>query len=369
MATGSKARLEYLDSMRGIAAVLVVFHHLYQTHPFFGTLVRVTPARLLLNGRSSVIFFFVLSGFALAYGLWQRDQPTDYIVFVKRRFARIYLPYFIVGIVAIILMIAIKPKLLSDTAITFNEMWATPITFSIAAGHLALFGSASTNSVNTVSWSLVYEIRISLLIPFLCLLASRSVWLFAIASLTIFSFNELMMYHFGMTLVPDSASGLTANILVTVHFAGCFVVGILLARAAHLQSDWLFEMPKAQKWALVILAVPLLFIFRDEFDTAGSAALIVLALNTEVVQRFLSRPTLLWLGKISFSLYLTHAIVIQVVVRILHGKVPLYGSLLLASALILPVAFAAFYFVEEPTLRISRSIGKKATVPVRGVAG
>jgi len=364
MAAGPKARLEYLDSMRGIAAALVVFHHLYQTHPFWGKLVRFTPARLLLNGRSSVIFFFVLSGFALAYGLWERDQPTDYILFVKRRLARIYLPYVSVGVVAIALMVVMKPKLLPDTAITFNEMWSTPISFALAGGHLALFGSSATNSVNTVSWSLVYEIRISLLIPFLCWFASRLVWPFVIVSTAIFALNEITMRHLGLTLVPYSASGVIGNILVTVHFTACFVVGVLLARAAHFRSDWLFKMPKSQKWALVALAVPLIFIFRDEFDTAGSAALIVLALNSRSIQKFLSRPTLLWLGKVSFSLYLTHAIVIQVVVRILHGIVPLYGSLLIALALIFPVTIFVFHFVEAPTLRLSRNLSKRKIIAV-----
>jgi peptidoglycan/LPS O-acetylase OafA/YrhL len=361
-------RLEYLDSLRGIAAFLVVLHHVYQTAPFWPNFVRFSPFRLLLNGRSSVIFFFVLSGFVLAYGIWRGDQPVGFVRFVLRRLARIYLPYLVAGGVAIAAMILLRPGVLPDTAVTFNAMWPAPITWPAATGHLLLFGSAEANSVNTPSWSLVYEIRISILIPFLCFVAVRFGQLFFWLSVLAYALVELMMANLGISRVPFEAEAITDNILVSAHFAACFVLGLFIARAAIQRADWLYGMSTSRKALLTTIAVPLLFIFRDDTGAIGSAVLLTLALNTQKFQKFLRIPVLLFLGRISFSLYLTHTIVLQIVVRLLHDHVPLWNSLAVTMLLVIPVATLFYRAVERPALLLSKKIGRWGrTVPVQAI--
>ena len=352
-------RLEYLDSLRGIAAILVVLHHIYQTAPFWSGFVRFSPFRLLLNGRSSVIFFFVLSGFVLAYGLLRGDQPTRFVKFALRRLARIYVPYLVAGLIAIGAMIVLSPSMLPDTAVTFNEMWQSPIDWKTALGHLGLIGTNEANSINTPSWSLVYELRISLLIPALCFFASRSFCLFLGLSSSAYILNEIVMARLALSPVPYGATGVAENFLFTVHFAAYFVVGLLLAKAATVRADWLYNMQGRQKTVLILIGGPLLFVFRDAAGAIGAAIVIILAINSSAFQTFLRKPILLWLGRISFSLYLTHTIVLQIVVRLLHGYVPLSLSLVATLILIFPIAALFFQFVEMPAIQLSRWIGRR----------
>jgi peptidoglycan/LPS O-acetylase OafA/YrhL len=361
-AAGRQERLDYLDSLRGIAALLVVLHHLYQTSPFWSDFVRFSPLRLLLNGRSSVIFFFVLSGFVLAYGIWRGDQQTHFVQFAARRLARIYLPFLAAGLVAIFAMVFVSAGPLADTAITFNEMWPAPITWRSAVEHLLLLGNEQGVSINSPSWSLVYEIRISMLIPAFCVLLVRSRTRFLVSSLVVYVLTDLLMAAQGKTLVPYEAETLLDNLLVTIHFAGCFIVGMFLARAAIEKADWLCRMRSHLKMPIAVFALLLLLIFRDPTCTAGSALVLVLALNTKRLQDVLRKPAFLFLGRISFSLYLTHALVLQTVVRALDGSVPLWLCLVLTLLLVVPVATLFYRNIEEPSLAFSKRIAR-ARIP------
>ena len=356
----SPDRLDYLDSLRGVAAMLVVLHHSYQTAPFWPSVVRFSPARILLNGRSSVIFFFVLSGFVLAYGLWRGDQPTRFGVFVTRRLARIYLPYAAAAFVAVAAILALRPAALPDAAITFNEMWSAPLTWPTALAHLSLLGTSEAKAINTPSWSLVYELRISLAMPLLCFCAMTSArWLAAATFATYVAGTWVMNSMMGLGLVPYAASGVLPNAVLTLHFAADFVIGVLLAKATLSRATWLFEMSSHRKVALGFAAAGFLLVFHDVTASVGSALLMILALNSPAFQRALRRPVLLWLGRVSFSLYLTHMIVLQLVVRALHGSVPLRVSIVLALLAMLPATILFYRYVEAPAARLSKRIGRR----------
>src|ERR1700754_945064 len=82
-------RLLQLDSLRGFAAMTVVWHHWRQAY-------WATPPRWFMQpfsaGHEAVILFFILSGYVLSLPVWINRQPryADYLI---RRISRIYLPY------------------------------------------------------------------------------------------------------------------------------------------------------------------------------------------------------------------------------------------------------------------------------------
>ena len=65
----SKPRYEILDGLRGVAALMVIFFHCFETYiPQFGT-------QIINHGYLAVDFFFVLSGFVIGYAYddrWDR---------------------------------------------------------------------------------------------------------------------------------------------------------------------------------------------------------------------------------------------------------------------------------------------------------
>ena len=73
MYLASKPRYEILDGLRGVAAVLVVLFHIFETYS-------KGPAYQIINhGYLAVDFFFVLSGFVIGYAYDDRwDKMTTW---------------------------------------------------------------------------------------------------------------------------------------------------------------------------------------------------------------------------------------------------------------------------------------------------
>ena len=81
------SRLSYIDGIRGIAAVLVFFHHFAcvflpglvfydMANPLFETMWLNSPLNVLTNGNSSVQCFFVLSGFLIARNIYLKGEAA-----------------------------------------------------------------------------------------------------------------------------------------------------------------------------------------------------------------------------------------------------------------------------------------------------
>ena len=79
----SKPRYEILDGLRGVAALLVVAFHLFETYS------KGTPYQIINHGYLAVDFFFVLSGFVIGYAYDDRWNKMTLGGFFKRRLTRL----------------------------------------------------------------------------------------------------------------------------------------------------------------------------------------------------------------------------------------------------------------------------------------
>ncbi len=152
-----------LDALRGLAAQVVLIAHanlfiLSEPGPFLGWLARL-----------AVIFFFVLSGFAIAttisrhivtYGRW------DWFDYALRRFARIYPPYCVailsVAVVAALSWFGIPMLGISRSASTFNIdaiSWVRALLFLYT-------GNDAITVVDIAIWSLRLEVALYALAAF-----------------------------------------------------------------------------------------------------------------------------------------------------------------------------------------------------------
>ena len=92
------------------------------------------------------------------------------------------------------------------------------------------------------------------------------------------------------------------------------------------------------------------------------AVLVLLALSHGLVRRALSTRPCQWLGKISYSMYLTHAIVIGALDALLSAlSVPLPAQALIALVLSFLFAWIFWYWVERPSITWSHEVGRIAT--------
>ncbi|MGW1564884.1 hypothetical protein ACWCQ1_52145 [Streptomyces sp. NPDC002144] len=53
-------RIEELDSIRGLAALTVVFHHMWMVNPILPIIFSLSPVRIAIYGHAAVILFFLL---------------------------------------------------------------------------------------------------------------------------------------------------------------------------------------------------------------------------------------------------------------------------------------------------------------------
>ena len=164
----SKPRYEILDGLRGVAAVLVVAYHLFETY-YHGA-----PNQPINHGYLAVDFFFVLSGFVIGYAYDDRWRPTPnpfyegrgansftLWTFFKRRLIRLH-PMVIFGTLFGALMFYFGScsefPLINQTPwymVLLVMFWC--FTMIPLPNTMDIRGWAETNPLNGPAWSLQWE--------------------------------------------------------------------------------------------------------------------------------------------------------------------------------------------------------------------
>ena len=80
----SKPRYEILDGLSGVAALMVLFFHCFETY------IPQTGTQIINHGYLAVDFFFVLSGFVIGYAYDDRWDRMTVWGFFKRRLVRLH---------------------------------------------------------------------------------------------------------------------------------------------------------------------------------------------------------------------------------------------------------------------------------------
>jgi peptidoglycan/LPS O-acetylase OafA/YrhL len=347
---GSEAhsRVAALDAVRGVAALLVVGSHLYST--IYGA-----GEWGLIWGRPSVMVFYVLSGYVLTLSLAKsRDGAA---VFALRRIIRIWTPFAVAILAAAALSIFLAQPIpqLPDW---FNSSWRDPVTPTMVIRHLLLIGRPGDIQLDNVAWSLIYEIRISLIFPALLWSAKRSPFSTFLASIALYLVAGLIM-GCGIACHPYIPESIYGDVPKTAYFVPHFIVGILCA--LHKQRIG-GAMRKIPWWVLVPVSLSLLDYPNDLALLAG-AFLIVAGAASGVFDRVLLMPLLLWLGRVSYSLYLTHLIVILTAAHAFFGKWPI--EVILAGAFLASLLIADLFYrlIERPAQNWAKRLVRTATAP------
>lgn len=253
----------------------------------------------------------------------------------------------------------IGAKDVSGTSTWFNAIWKGA-SVDAYAQHVLMLGSMDlmNSTYIPVVWSLKWEMWVSLLLPLVLLLArQRPLIIVSLGTLSIGWYWTASPYS------TDVFRGL-------LRYLPMFVLGAVLSHHRQALTVWVTRLNDAMCAALLLLALliipvqwygyapqPLLgrLALNDYAVLLGAALLIVLALGWKRWQLWLERPGLLWLGRVSFSLYLYHALVLAVVVRLGAGLLPLPVLILTAFALTLGVAHLGYEYVERRAIERGRA--------------
>jgi peptidoglycan/LPS O-acetylase OafA/YrhL len=368
-----------LDAVRGIAALVVVLHHCWQTllpdqntfpfvhsaHPMtaaarWAALVNLSPLKLLFAGHPAVGVFFVLSGLVLTRQL-EGARRASYPQFVIRRIFRIWVPFALVILAAALLCLLLSSPLPQLPWI--NESWNQPPTWKLLAGHLLMLGTSVYVSLDNPMWSLVHEMRISLLFPFLTRIAAVALRRLLIGAAVLFTL--LSITHLTEPLIAHAHGTLSREVLrslvQTARYGLFFVLGIALALKSEQISAWLRRQPQRRRlwlWALALtlLAVPYLAGYMELAYALGAALLLALCTQSSRARKLLAAPVLAWLGRISYSLYLVHLLVMLSLVHALAGVMPVSRILLLAVPASLVIADLTYRLLENPANHLGKRV-------------
>ncbi|HEV7266598.1 MAG TPA: acyltransferase [Falsiroseomonas sp.] len=361
-------RILALDSLRGLAALAVAIYHSILVFPELdqwllpdaatsgatALLLVIAPPSLLWAGREAVLLFFVLSGFVLSLALEPRpgaDRP-GWAAFATKRMVRLLLPCTVVALLLAVLVPLVAPQPRAELSAWFNDAWAEPVTPALVAGHAMLV--LNEYVLNSPMWTLHYELRISLILPLLVLLAALGshVLLAAAAGAVLGCLVEMKFIGTG--------------VLTTFLFLPHFAFGTILARHREVIAARIRSLGPVQKMALWVICYLLLqlaglmpggALVSDMVAGTGAALLLALVLASARVQRVLLVRPLPWLGAISYSFYLVHVPVLLTLVHLAPPPVPAWLPAVAAPLLAIPLAWLLYRTVERPAMRLGRHLG------------
>jgi peptidoglycan/LPS O-acetylase OafA/YrhL len=388
-------RIESLDSLRGLASLSVVFNHILLVLPVFflaldhhkvdnwtATLLTKTPLHIFWAGHEAVLLFFVLSGFVLALPFLNSKNGT-YPKYLIKRFCRIYIPYIVSIGVAVILFYTINPSDIVELSAFFNNQWDHNVSILSAISFIFLLGYDNFN-INGSTWSLVHELRISIIFPLLMILVIKFNWkkslLFGIgASIFLWAFTLLV----ANVLDIKSVYILLTSFADTFYYASFFIIGATLAKY-HKNVIAFTKNLKLKVKIIALIAFVLLYnvewislgfgdmkfsnstiVLRTstlllDFIIAGAIVILFsLVLSLEKLKTILTSKPLIGLGKISYSLYLIHISVLLTMLHTLHAYLPL--PLILATVPVLSIiaAIVFYLFVEKPSMQLGKYLTSK----------
>ena len=363
-----------LDSLRGLAALTVMIHHYLLTFPsiypygqaeapLIVQLLQFSPLHLLWAGYEAVLLFFVLSGFVLSLP-FLNGMAAPYGMFVVKRWARIWLPYISIVTLAGLAHLLFGHMEVGGTSSWFQWAWQT-ISWEGYFNHLLLIGNLEPFGMQfiPVVWSLHHEMLISLVFPVLLFLCRSLAW--------------------PIVLLIGVALNVVGNVYEVnfrpFQFLLMFFVGILLAQHRE-RLTWLFRsLPRVSHVPILALGLGLYICtwlgwqdnrsavgnaIMDWGVTAASALAIVVALSSETAHRLLTWRPIEWVGRISYSIYLTHTLVMLTVVHSFGRMLPLWSLLIISVPLTLLVSHYAYIFVEKPAMRLGKRWTQKRSAGI-----
>ena len=373
-----------LEALRGVAAVMVAVWHTFAICPGSGLqAVAIEWIRRFSNGNAAVTLFFVLSGYVLGLSLRKSSESSakQVLGFGVRRLFRIY-PAFLFATLLVVGCLYYSHYVEGLFPPWFNSAGdyrapelnpGRPPTLGVLIANLVLWDP----SINYVTWTLGIELRCSLLLPLLYWW-SRHLSIRGRGMLLLALIFSACLGKWCLLLGSARAEAVVA--LVVSGFTGflfLFYLGYLLPEIGPILFEKLRRSPVAAFFLPWVAAIVWLCAdsWGDEFRVlqgAGATLLIgSLLYGAEGrVWRMLDYPLAKFYGRISFSFYLWHDLVLVVCARtlahlaslavrsndsILCGAVLLLGSVLLATG----VASLSARFIERPFIGYGKDLTAK----------
>ncbi|HEV3326914.1 MAG TPA: acyltransferase [Puia sp.] len=352
----SKSHYEILDGLRGVASILVVVFHVLETYS--GDRFH----QIINHGYLAVDFFFVLSGFVVAYAYDDRWSKMTQWDFYKRRLIRLQ-PMVIIGtIIGAVLFYAQASG--AFPLISTTPVWKMLLVMLLGFTMLPLpvsmdiRGWQEMHPLNGPAWSLFFEYIANILYALIVRRFSKTLLAVFVFLSACFLVQYLVMgpqgdviggwaldntqLHIGFArvLYPFFAGVLLMRIGKLIHVKSAFAICSLLlivifsipriGGTEHLWANGLYES------VCIIVLFPLIVYIGASGSMTGKY-------STKICR---------FLGAISYPLYITHYPFIYLhLAWVANNKVPMATGLLAGLGVVvvsIAVAYASLKLYDEP---------------------
>lgn len=362
--SGRSSRLPSLTGLRFLAALAVFCFHITLSsspippndaiNPFADRGLAGGLEQLFSKaGYIGVSFFFVLSGFVIA---WSYRPGEPHGAFWRRRLVKIFPNHLVMWVLAMVLFAA---------AITSPSAYVT----NLFLVNSFVPDAATYVAVNPPSWTLCSELLFYLSFPFLFALVlkvpPRHLWwgagamvagAFAVAAITQLVVTESPV----SPLTPVSTTQFWFGYIFPVPRMFEFMLGAFLARLVLAGAR--LRMPLGAAFALCAAGYGIAMLVPFEYSFVAATiipvgGLIVVAAGRDLDGRatVFARRRMVWLGDVSFGFYLCQGVTIFYVRRLIGDATFAWPvALLLVAgvfALTLAAGAALYTFVERPAMQ------------------
>jgi peptidoglycan/LPS O-acetylase OafA/YrhL len=363
-------RWRALDGLRGIAAVIVLIHHGLLTlgsfaEPYYVAerpdaftpqwWVAWTPFHLLWEGTGSVLVFFVLSGFVLTLAV-VRTPGFSWAAYYPARIVRLMVPVWAAVCFAVVLIILVPRT--PDVMSIWLQRRVSDVSAENVWQALTLSAGSGPYLVSPL-WSLHYEVVFSLLLPLFILGVTLSRrWpivpiLVGIGAIALSGMEQARpgaqyaMFLFGVLLavhrerLTAEAARFSARPSSRILWPLMLAIGLML-----LVWRWITPPADLGRWSGLAELPP----------SIGAVVIVVVCAHWRGVDRVLTLRPVLWLGTMSFSLYLVHEPIV-ITASYLFPEEFRYPALVVGYVVSFVAAWLFWLAVERPAHRLSRRVG------------
>lgn len=330
-------RMPLIDALKGIACVMIVWHHLAFYGPMSDAVHPLAPGLidwLYAYARMAVQVFLVLGGFLAAMTL----APDRVAAFerpwslIRRRYQRLVTPYLVA------LTLALVSALIARQLIVHDSIPGAPGAGQLLAHALLLHDLLDREALSAGVWYVAIDFQLYTLAVAVFALAARlrtgagdgrAVGVALIAAITIAS-----LFHFNRDTAFDE---------IALYFAGSHGLGML--------AFWGSRSRRPVPWIVgiaLIGATALMLDFRPRIAIAlATALLLAWGQASGRANRWPVHPWLAALGQMSYSMFLIHfpvcLLVNAVVSRLWPGQAAA-GALGMIAAFALSLAAATVLY-------------------------
>lgn len=354
-------RIVSIQVCRGLAALLVVLAHL---HGIETTYCATDHLRLFEHGALGVDLFFVISGVVIASVTTGKfGAPVNAGVFLYHRLARIFPIFWIYTTIALI-------------ASHFNSLGTSRDhghSYNLLASYLLI--PSQLPMLLLQGWTLSFELYFYVVFFLLLLLVSERIapWLLALWGIAV----VVLKLHIGLSPIPIVQ--LLISPFVLEFLAGCILFHVYRRSRLH-PFVGIFLLATSLLW-LTAIVVYTAHIHRDAYWIIdhpwrrpllyGSFATTFLLGTIELERTHIVRylPILSAIGDWSYSIYLSHALVLALVARLIVRLQLNPASILLITLIGLPavivVGYLSYTYVERPLLTLLYKLNPSPRSPAK----